>query len=176
MYMLLLLLLSSLSLFGPISRTRTFIVFKRWYFPTSFALLFSTKRENCPTLCRKFVPEMGNSTAIVKWIRPINVPKPTWKVCPCTRLRANNKWHRIRIRGHRHTVCLVTLEKHSGAYRGSSRGWFLSSFDFFLEATVLQRSVAKSTCFLGILFFGGMQSSKTHSGGKKDLPESTAPF
>ena len=46
-------------------------------FPTSFALLFSTKRENCPTLCRKFVPEMGNSTAIVKWNRPINVPKPT---------------------------------------------------------------------------------------------------
>ena len=29
------------------------------------------------TLCRKFVPEMGNSTAIVKWSRPINIPKPT---------------------------------------------------------------------------------------------------
>ena len=69
---------ASLSLFGPKFRTRKFIECSSAdIFPTSFALLFSTKRENCPTLCRKFVPEMGNSTAIVKWNRPINVPKPT---------------------------------------------------------------------------------------------------
>ena len=73
-------------------------------------------------------------------------------------------------------VCMVTLARRSGAYGGSSRGRFLSSFDLFLEARVLQRSIAKSACFLGTLFFGGMQSSKTHSGGKKDLPESTASF